>query len=186
MPLRKLGAERRIRPAPVGVCKHCYGLRKGPKTSLSINDPFKPLGMPKHFPRPDRRGNQESYTVSHRSTTAVGRNWCPNSSLRDLIWTGWSGGQAVPGDLGLRRPRWRWMFGLTVNTSAELCSPIALKSHRGAFWSPCPPQSGGCGRFNFDDMPIFPKCEGREREKPRGGCWEGSIIGSGRVREWEP
>jgi len=55
-----------------------------------------------------------------------------------LTWAGWSGGHAVPGDLGLRRPPWRWMSVLTVNTSDELCSPIALRSHRIAFWLACP------------------------------------------------
>ncbi len=31
----------------------------------------------------------------------------------------------------------------------------------------------------------YPKQEGREREKPRGAVWEGSIIGPGRVKEWD-
>ena len=70
--------------------------------------PFEPLGMLKRFQRPGRLGVLKSCMVSHRSTTAYGRNWFPNSSLRDLIWAGWSVGHAVPGDLGLRRPRWRW------------------------------------------------------------------------------
>ena len=65
------------------------------------------------------------------------------SSLRDLIWSGWSGGHDVPEGLGLRQPRWRWMSGLTVNTSAELCSPIALKSQQRAFWSACPQNCAG-------------------------------------------
>ena len=99
---------------------------------------FKPPGMLKRFQSRGRLGSRENCTASHRSTMVSGRPWSPGSSLRDLIWTGWSGGHAVPGALGLRRPRWRWMSGLTVNTSAELCSPIALKSHRRAFWSACP------------------------------------------------
>ena len=35
------------------------------------------------------------------------------------------------------------MSGLTVNTRAELCSPIALKFHRRAFWSACTQNCAG-------------------------------------------
>ena len=35
-----------------------------------------------------------------------------------------------------------------------------------------PDRCPGCGRFNFDDAPTFPKVEGREREKRKRAVWD--------------
>ena len=68
------------------------------------------------------------------------RPYCPRSPRPVLTWPGWNDGHTVRVSQVPRRRRWRSMSALTVNTSARLCLPIALKSRQRAFWSALPPE----------------------------------------------